>query len=235
MQPDLVFTVTTPGTKKAVQAFKGKNTQGIFVLFDPVKAGIIKSLSLPGGNFTGIQLRGSVPKALSWLLAIAPETRNIFVPIKFDSDSAKMSLGDLKKAAKTLGIKLTVTEVDTQEELNASLASIPEEIDAIFLLNSILISTNAHKIAQTAINKKLPTAGSIGKDVEGLLITYSTQHNRSAKQASRLAYQILKGELASDIPTEIADFYLYVNLQTADKIGLIIPENILAQADKLVR
>lgn len=235
MPLDLIITITTPGTKKAQQAFKEQNTPGVFVLFDPVKSGVINSLSMPGGNFTGIQLRGSVPKALDWLLAAVPGTKNIFVPIKFDTKSANMSLGDLKKAARILGVKLTIAEVNSKEELDTALASIPAGIDAIFLLNSIFISTHAQKITQAAINKKLPTAASIGKDLEGVLITYSAKHKHTVKQASRLAYQILQGEHPKDIPAEMVDFFLNVNLQTADKIGLTIPESILAQADELLR
>lgn len=233
--PDLLLTITTPGTEKAQKAFAGKNVPGVFVLFDPVEAGIIKELAHPGGNFTGIRLRGSVPKALEWLLDIAPEIKNIFVPVKFDTESAQMSLDDLKKAAEYLGVQLHVAEMDTKKELVAALDSIPEETDAIFLVNSILISTNAQTIVQAAIDKKLPTAASIGKDQEGVLLTYSSQHALLGKQASRLAYLILNGQNPAEIPAEISDFQLIVNLTTAEKIGLKIPDSILAQADRILR
>ena len=233
--PDLIFTVTTPGTTKTLKALSGKDIPVVSILFDPVRSGIIKSIPQPGGNITGIQLRGSVPKALEWLLTISPETKNIFVPIKFDTKSAKMSLGDLKKAANSLGVLLNVAEVNTKKELITALDLIPEETDAIFLLNSIFVSTHAKTIAEAAIQKKLPTAASIGKDKEGILLTYSTQHELSGKQASRLGYQLLKGQNPAEIPAELADFILVVNLKTADKMGFTISDNILAQADKVIR
>lgn len=233
--PDLIVTITTPGTEKAQKAFAGKNVPGIFILFDPVSVGVISNLARPGGNFTGIQLRGSVPKALEWLLEISPDIKNIFVPVKFDTDSAQMSLGDLKKAANSLGVELHIAEVDSKKELAAALESIPEETDAIFLLNSMLISTSAPMIVQAAIGKKLPTAASIGKDEEGVLLTYSTQHALVGKEASRLAHLILLGQSPAEIPAEISDFQLIINLTTAEKIGLKIPDSILTQADKILR
>jgi putative ABC transport system substrate-binding protein len=233
-RPDLIFTVTTPGTKKAFTAFQELKTPGIFVLFDPVAAGIIKSLPHPGGNFTGVQLRGGVPKALEWLLTVKPGIKHIYVPVRFDTDAAKMSLADLKKAAANAGVKVTVDELQSKKELDTALHSIPDDIDAIFLLNSILISTNAKNIAEAGIQKKLPTAASIGKCGEGVLLSYSTRHAQSGRQASRLAYLVLRGEYPGNIPTEIADFFLCTNLQTAEKIGIKISDSVLTQSDELI-
>lgn len=234
-QPDLLFTVTTPGTKKTIQASKGKNIPGVFVVFDPVSAGIINELPKPGGNFTGVQLRGSVPKALEWLLTIAPKTQHIFVPVRFDTPAAKMSLADLQKTAKKFGVRVTVAEVGSKKELDAAMETIPEDADAVFLLNSIFISSHAEQIAAAAKRKKLATAASIGKCAEGIMMSYSTRHAQSGLQASRLAYQVLKGEDPGNIPAEIVDFYFCVNLPTIKTIGLDISDSILAQADEIIR
>lgn len=233
--PDLLFAVTTPGTKTAREVFSGKNVPGVFILFDPVQAGIIKKLSYPAGNFTGVKLRGNVPKALEWLLTIDPEIENIFVPIKFDTPAAKMSLEDLEKAAKMLGVGLEIAKVGTRKELDMILGSIPEDVDAIFLLNSIFISTHASRIAQEATRRKLPTGASIDKAQEGVLLTYSTKHESNGKQAARLAYLLLQGQNSAEIPTEIADYYFTINLKTAEQIELLLSDNILVQADEVIR
>lgn len=234
-RPDLIFTVTTPGTKKAIDAFSQTNTPGIFILFDPVAAGLIKTLASPGGNFTGIQLRGGILKALEWLLTIAPETKNIYVPIRYDTEAAKMSLADLKTAAAAAGVKITVVELQSKKELTEDLQALPDDIDAIFLLNSILISTHTGVITQAAIQKRLPTAATIGKCEEGVLLSYSTRHAESGRQASRLAYLVLQGEHPGNIPAEIADFFLCVNLQTAERIGMKFTDSVLSQSDEVVR
>jgi len=205
------------------------------VLFDPVKAGIIKTLSHPGGNFTGIQLRGSVPKALEWLLSVVPATKHLFVPVRFDTEATKMSLADLKKTARSLGLQVTIAEVKNGKELEAALGAIPEGVDAIFLVNSIFISTHSKEIGAAAIQHKLPTAASLGKCEEGVMISYSARHQQVGKQASRLAYHILRGEEAGDIPAEIVDYSLCVNLKTAREINTALPDTILTEADEIIR
>jgi ABC-type uncharacterized transport system substrate-binding protein len=234
--PDMIFTVTTPATKKTKKITKGKNIPVIFAMYDPVGSGVITSLPRPGGNYTGIQIRGSVPKALEWLLTLAPEIKHIFVPIKFDTKAAKQSLAELRDTAEYFGIRLTVKELDTQEELDEALASIPEDVDAIFLLNSILISANAKKIADEAIKRKLPSGAASSSRIDnGVLISFGINRSRIGKQAARLAHMILQGESAGDIPSEIADFYLGLNLQTATKTGIAIMDEIIVQADDVIR
>ena len=233
--PDMIFTVTTPATKKAKEITKGTNIPVIFAMYDPVGSGVIKSLPQPGGNYTGIQIRGSTPKGLEWLLTLAPEINHIFVPIKFDTKAARQSLIDLRNTAESIGIKLTTTETNTQEELDEALASIPEDVDALFLLHSIFTSANAKKIADEAINRKLPTAASSVLSSEGVLVSFGIDHSRIGKQAARLAHMVLQGESAGHIPSELADFSLDFNLQTAAKIGLTITDDIIVQADNIIR
>ena len=95
---DLIFAVTTPAAQKAKEATQGKNIPVVFAIQDPVASGLVKSLANPEGNLTGIQIRGSVPKALEWMLNVSPGIKNIFVPIKFDTKAARQSLEDLRAA-----------------------------------------------------------------------------------------------------------------------------------------
>ena len=233
--PDLLFTVTTPATKKAKEMTKGKNVPVIFAMHDPVGSGIINSLASPGGNLTGIQIRGSVPKALDWLLSVSPAAKNIFVPVKFDTKAAKQSLSDLKEAAETIGVQLVVAEVDTLEELKASLDSMPENIHAIFLVHSILTHSNTEAIVEAAIKRKLPIGAGSALYENGVTVSYGLDTFQTGKQASRLANMALQGEPAGSIPTEVADYFLGINLITANAAGLEIPNDILIQADYIIR
>ena len=182
-----------------------------------------------------MQIRGSVPKALDWLLALAPKTQHLYVPIRLDTKAALQSLKDLQQSSQPLGISVTVAEVNNEAELDKALLSIPADTDAIFMLHSLLISTHARKIADMANAKKIPTAAAIGKSREGALISFCPELSKIGKQASRIARQVLKGETVGDTPTEIADFSLGINLQTAEKIGITVPNDILIMADDIVR
>lgn len=233
---DLIFTITTPVTKLARKITEGTNIPVIFVAYDAVESGLVKRLISPGGNLTGIQLRGSVPKTVEWLLAIAPRTKHLFVPVKYDTGAARMSMEDLKKSAAKPGIKLTVSEVSTPEELKASLSSMPKDIDAIFIIHSILIGSNIETIIDTAIKKKVPLVSSGHEHYrKGAVISYGDEDDRTGLQAARLADSVLRGTPPADLPVETADFFLGINLMTAQSMGLEIPDSILQQADFIVR
>ncbi|MDH4232414.1 MAG: ABC transporter substrate-binding protein [Nitrospirota bacterium] len=233
---DLIFTITTPATKMAQQITKGTNIPVVFVVYEAVESGLIESLVHPGGNLTGVQLSGSTPKTLDWLLAIAPDTQNIFVPISFDTGAANKSLEALKRTAEMYRIKLTISEVSTVEALRASLASMPEDIDAIFILHSILIGSNIETILETAKKRKVLLASSGHEHHKsGAVFSYGPTDERTGWQAARLAHSILHGANPADLPAETSDFYLGFNLKTAEAIGLEIPNDILQQTDDIVR
>lgn len=232
---DLLFTVTTPATKKAQKKLAARKVPLVFALFDPVASGVIESRARPGGNATGIQFRGSVPKALEWFLALAPGVKNLWIPIRFDTIAARQSLGDLRKAARALDVNLIVQEVEGQEDLDHALAAPPEECEGIFLLNSILISKNIRKIVPMAIQRKLPLGGATAQYMNGVLVSYGMNTFEAGKQASRIADQILKGGQAGDIPTEVAKYSLGINLPTARALGLEVADEVLRQADYIVR
>jgi putative ABC transport system substrate-binding protein len=233
---DLIFTVTTPATKKAQKATRGTNIPVVFgAVFDPVESGLVKSLHHPGGNITGIQVRGSTQKALEWLLAIVPDIKHIFVPVAFDTKAAYQSLADLKQGARKLDIKLTISEVYTLEELQGSLSHLPDDVDAIFILNSIFIVSNIRTIVDKAIELELPIGSGTGQYKNGVTITYGQKHFYSGRKASRLAHKILQGIAASDLPVEITDFFLGINLRTAEASNIEIPDDILQLADFIVR
>ncbi len=233
---DMIFTVTTPATKAATKATKGSNIPVIFgVTFAPEKSGLIKSIKRPGGNVTGIQVSGSTPKALEWLMVIAPNIKNIFVPATYDTKAALLSLADLKKGAKKLGIRLTIAETKTKAALEETLSSIPDDADAIFIINSILIVSNIDKVVETAIKHKLPMGSGTGQYKNGVTISYGQNHYISGKKASRLADQVLNGVSPAELPVEMTEYFLGINLKTTHAMGLSISEEVLQQADFVIR
>ena len=232
---DLIFTVTTPATRKAKKATQGKNIPLVFAMQDPVSSGLIKSLAKPGDNLTGIQIRGSVPKTLEWMLTVSPGIKHLFVPIKYDTKAATQSLEDLQKTASPLGIKLSLAEVNNQSELSAALASIPEDVDGIFVLCSIFIHSNVEKLVQEAINRKLLIGSGAAQCERGVTISYGMVAEKTGRQAGRLASHVLQGIEPANIPSEIADFFIGVNLLTAKATNIQIPSDILQQADIIIR
>ncbi|RPI35709.1 MAG: hypothetical protein EHM54_07560 [Nitrospiraceae bacterium] len=171
-----------------------------------------------------------MPKALEWLLLIAPDTKRVFVPVKFDTSAAQMSLADLKDAAARLNVDLLISKVESTDELRAALSSIPKGTDAIFIIHSLLIVSNLDTVLKTALKRRLPTASGSGLYENGVTVSYGQDHRHTGKHAAELADKILQGSPASSLPFKSADFFLGINLDNAKKIGLNIPEHILQQA-----
>jgi len=234
---DLIFTMTTPATKMAKEITRGTDVPVIFILYDAIGSGVVDNLLHPGSNLTGVQLRGSTPKSLEKLLEIAPAAKKILTPLCFDTRAANSSLEDLRKATEQLGLQLIVAEVKTLDELNAAMAAMPGDIDAVFILHTWLVGTNLKPVIASAIKRKIPvfSAGHVHFD-NGLLFSYGPRNEETGMQVARLADYILAHDvLPGEMPVETSDFFLGINMKTATASGIEIPYNILQQADFITR
>lgn len=233
---DLIFAVTTPAAKKTIQHTKGTDIPVLLVLYDAISSGVAESLIKPGGNVTGVQLRGSTSKALEWLLELAPAAKHVFVPVSFDTGAAKQSLADLQQSAAEAGLKLTVSEVTTVNELHDSMASMPQDTNAIFMLHSWLVGSNIDVILEKAIERKIPvaSAGHVNFD-DGLVMSYGPLDDRIGSQTASLAHRILHGTPLADLPFETSGFYLGINLKTAQATGTEPANDMLQRADFIIR
>ncbi len=233
---DLIFSLSTPGTTKTKAAVETTDIPVVFsVVIDAVGANLIESLTHPGGNLTGVQIGGSIAKQLSLLQAMAPGTTRIFMPHNPEEGGSIGSMAEVIAAAPGLGIEPVVVGVHTQEEIIAALAMLPEDVDAIFLLGSGFLNQQIANYVSTANQHLLPLISMCYCTEQGVLMSYGYDFFRVGEQSARLADQILKGTPAGDLPVETADFFLSINLQTAQAIGLEIPDEVLAQADDIVR
>ncbi|SPQ00916.1 conserved hypothetical protein [Candidatus Sulfobium mesophilum] len=228
---DLILAVTTPAMEKAQNAVRGTGIPIVGISFDPVRGGIVDSMAYKKENTTGIRVGGGVKKALEWLLLIAPHTKRVFVPVKFDTSAAESRLADLKDIATILNIDLLISNIEGRDDLRTALSSIPKDIDAEFIPHSLLIVSNLDAILETAVKRRLPTASGSGLYKYGVTVSCGQDHGHTGKQAAELANKVLKGRPAASLPFEAADLFLGINLDNAKKIGLDIPEHFLRQAE----
>jgi putative ABC transport system substrate-binding protein len=235
---DLILAITTPATQAAQKATAGTDIPVVFVpVTDPVGVGLVDSLKQPGGNITGITFGAQEARRLEWLVQMVPTIEQIYVPYNPEDQSPVLALEAASEVAPKLGVELITRQVCNPEEVIAAIENIPEEADAIFLLPDSLISTRIFDFIKAAIELQLPTSGANVEIVKtgGALTSYGMEQISSGKQAARLADQIFQGIKPADLPVETAEFYLAINLKTAEAIGLDIPDEILLQADIIVR
>lgn len=233
---DLVFVSSTPASVAAKKAFGGS---GIPILFcpvsDPVAAGLVENLKKPGGNMTGVKLVAAEEERLKWLSQVAPEVRSVYLPYTRNDISALSTLEQVAPAAKALGISLhprSFGEGAREEEILSG----AEDSDAIFIPRDSRMENRIGTFVAYALEKKLPLSTPSFVQVErGALFSYGHVHYDLGRQAGRMAHQIFSGIKAGEIPVELAENQFVLNVATARKIGLELPDYIVKQADQVIR
>jgi ABC-type uncharacterized transport system substrate-binding protein len=205
---------------------------------DPVASGLVVSLARPGSNTTGMtfeypELSG---KRLELLKEIAPRVRRVLVMYDPRDDSPKQGMKAARDAAPKLGITLVQRETRTNQEITQALKAL-SDVDAFLAIPGGQPTAHYKEIIHAANAKRLPTIfhGRTGS-TEDALASYGANDSDIARQAARVVDKILKGTKAGEIPVERPTKLLFIiNLKTAKQIGLTIPPNVLARADKVIR
>lgn len=237
-KPDLFFVSSTPVTQavKRLTAGAGRPPVVFAPVNDPVGAGVVADLRRPGGSLTGIRLPTGDDLRLQWLLRIAPGVRRIYLPYTADDPSALSSLRQASEAAERLGVKLLPQPVSEAGGVAAAVAALPAAADAIFVPRESRMQAGIAEFVAAAEKRRLPiSAPSVTQVEAGALFSYGYVHRDIGRQAARLADQILRGTAAGDLPVETAENHLAVNLATARRIGIAVPDDVLLQAEYLIR
>ena len=234
---DLVLTFGTLATLTAKESLAGTDIPIIFgPVTDPIASGIVTDVLTPGGNITGIQTGNPTPKRLEWLLKIDPGIKHLYTFNNPDDNSSVQALAALTQAAPIFDVELVIRDVSTAEEITVALNEMPEDIDAIFLPASAFFEKNNDQFVKFADEHQLSLAVPATANVwDGALTSFGHDNVPLGKQASHLADQILRGVSPADLPIESAELFVSINLKTAETIGLSVSDEVIRQADIIVR
>ena len=237
-----VDVLLTPGTPGAL-AFKNA-TKTIPILFldvtDPVAAGLVDSLARPGGNITGFSSIEAVlaGKRLELLKETVPKISRVAVLWNPHDPSSAQQWKESQLAARELGLQLHSMEVGSADQLESAFKKANQvRSSALFVISSALAFSNQNRIAGLAIKYRLPAIYTRRDFVDsGGLISYGSDQAERLRRAAAMVDKILKGTKPADIPVEQpTKFELVINLKAAKQIGVTIPPNVLARADKVIR
>jgi putative ABC transport system substrate-binding protein len=209
---------------------------------DPIVNGFVASLARPGGNITGLstlapELSG---KRLELLKEIVPRLARVAVFSSSSNTAANArSIKETELAAGVLGVKLQYIDILDYKDIEPAFqATNKGRADAVLMLVSGPVY-NAYRtqVAELAVKSKLPVIYERALDVEaGGLMTYGVNLADLDRRAAVYVDKILKGAKPADLPVEQPmKFELVINLKAAKQIGLTIPPNVLARADKVIR
>lgn len=233
---DLILSLSTPATQAIIRA-----TDEIPIIFapinDPIASGLVDNLMQPGGNATGIMFGAQEEKRFDWFLRVAPDAKRIYVPYNANDASAVATLNKITAAAPKYGVEIVEVPVEDSDQITAAIENIPADVDAIYMFPDSLVMSRVAEFAAKALELDLPTSVPDDKAVPGgILMSFGMRLDGAGKQAARLADQVLmESANAGDLPVESAEFFLVINLKTAQEIGLEIPDEILEQADTIIR
>jgi putative ABC transport system substrate-binding protein len=236
---DLLHTLATSVTIEARRA-----TADIPIVFcagaDPVAIGLVDSFAKPGGRLTGVHfLTGDLTaKRLEILKEILPKLRRVVTFYNPGNPAARENARSGREAARDFRVEFVERHVASVEELQAGLRALkPGEADAYFLTPDSMVLSQAQLIIDTAKTKRLPTMFQEESLVaKGGLASYGASYHEAGRLSAKYIQRILTGTRPQDLPVEtVRKTDLVFNLRTAREIGLTIPPNVLARAEKVIK
>jgi putative tryptophan/tyrosine transport system substrate-binding protein len=238
-QVDVIVTVGTPGVLAA------KNATGtipiVFVsVTDPVANGVVASLARPGGNVTGLSILAPElsRKRLELLKEAFPKVTRMLVLWNPTSSGESLSFTETQGIAKTLGVQLHSMEVRGASDFESGFQRAKKaDVQALITVPSPVVNSNLRQVLEFAAKTRLPAMYFTSEFVDGGgLMSYAPSFTEQFRRAATYVDKILKGAKPADLPIEQpTKFELVINLKTAKQIGLTIPPNVLARADRVIR
>jgi putative ABC transport system substrate-binding protein len=208
---------------------------------DPVRAGHVESLARPGGNVTGVTnlIRELGGKRLELLKETVPKLSRVAVLYDLASPPNLHEVKELLPAdARALNLTIQPWEIRAVDDFEKVFAALNKQRpDGLYAIAGGVMRPNRKRIAGFALKSRLPSVYSSREFVEaGGLMSYRSDEADSYRRVATYVDKILKGANPADLPVEQpTKFQLIVNLKTAKQIGVTIPPNVLARADKLIK
>jgi putative tryptophan/tyrosine transport system substrate-binding protein len=206
---------------------------------DPVRAGLVLSLSRPGGNLTGItSLNVEVePKRLELLHEILPAAKLFAALVNPAGPNAETESRNLQAAADALGVDLRILQASSKADFPQVVAEIvATRASALLIASDPLFIGQGEQLGALTLRHRIPAIWQ-GRDfiAAGGLMSYGTNITHIYRQLGVLAGKILKGEKPADLPVQqVTDIELIINLKTAAALGLTFPLALLGRADEVI-
>jgi len=238
-----VDVIVTNASRAAIAAKEATATIPIVfdVMGEPVSMGLVFSLARPGGNLTGVSGFGTElsGKQVELLKEVVPRLTRLAVLANFTSVGAAASIRESEAAAKALGVRLFVVNVETPEKIEGAFASVAKQrADALLVPADAMLASQRQRVLRLVEKHRLPAmyVETPYWVVNGGLMSYSASLPDQFRKAAMYVDKILKGAKPADLPVQQpTKFELMINLKAAKQIGLTIPPNVLARADKVIK
>ncbi|WP_432736617.1 ABC transporter substrate-binding protein [Maridesulfovibrio sp. FT414] len=236
-KPDLVLTITTPSSQAVAQKIKD-----IPVLFtgvtDPVAAGLVKSLMLPGKNITGMTDMSPVLRQVELIKEFMPEIKTLGTIYNAGEANSVVLTELLKEVCKDFGIKVEEASIANSSDVYQAAKSLVGRCDAIYIPLDNTVVSGLEAAIKVCRQNKLPIFSADTDSVErGTVAAIAVDYYRMGLQTADMAARILsKNAKPADMPVEtLQNLRLFVNENAAAQMGISIPKQVMDRADRIIK
>jgi putative tryptophan/tyrosine transport system substrate-binding protein len=208
---------------------------------DPVDAGYVESFARPGGNITGLThlARDLSAKRVELLKELLPRLSRVGILWDAEGPGSAVAFKEYETAARAFKLELRSLEVrgPNPDFAGAFQAAKTVRLDALIVVANPLMGQHAKEVFELAIRNHLPSMTEGTRYVQaGALISYGTNLADLYRRAATYVVEVLKGAKPGDLPVKLPEkFELFINLKTAQQLGIVIPQHVLIQADKVIK
>jgi len=234
-KPSVIVAISTPSAQAVVSA-----TKDIPVVFtavtDPVGAQLVTNLEKPGGNVTGMSDMSPLDLHLALIREITPEAKKIGVPYNPGEANAVTLVELLKSLAPAAGFEIVEAAAPKSSDVLAAAQSLVGKVDVIYVPTDNTIVSALEAVIKVGIDNKIPVyAGDTDSVPRGAIAALGFNYYDVGRQTGKIVVRVLQGENPGDIPVEgVQITELYVNPGAAEKMGVTIPQEVIARAKEVV-
>jgi ABC-type uncharacterized transport system substrate-binding protein len=235
---DVLVTGGTPAAK-ALKAVTGTIPIVMAIIGDPVAAGLVDSLALPGGNATGFSIIAPdlSGKRLELLKELVPHVTSVSVMLNNRNPQSQFEWKEMATAARLLGLQIQPIEISPERSMEEGFATMSKtSTHALIVLTDPIFFSQRSRIVELATGSRVPAMYFFREFVAaGGLMSYGPSDLDLYRRSATYVDKILKGAKPSELPVQQpTKFDLAINLKTARALGLEVPPTILARADEVI-
>ncbi|MCF8483532.1 MAG: ABC transporter substrate-binding protein [Rhodospirillum sp.] len=236
MSPDVIVAIATPSAQTAVASAGGAIPVVFSAVTDPVGARLVRSMMDPGGPVTGTSDMLPLDKHLALIRRVLPEAKTIGVIYNSGEANSVSLVESLKVAADAAGLKVVESTAPRSSDVLGAARNLVGKVDAIYVPTDNTVVSALEAVVKVGIDNKLPVfAGDTASVERGAVASVGFNYYDLGLQTGKMVAKILGGADPATLPVEtVSKTELFVNPGMAEKMGVTLPEAMVAEAAKVV-
>jgi putative ABC transport system substrate-binding protein len=238
LKPDLIIAISTPSAQAALRSLKNSNIPMVFAsVTDPLQAKLVNNLQHPGFNVTGTINAPPIHLQLALIQKILPNAKRIGMLLNYSELNSHIILEETLQQAKKINLTVYPVSVNNTAEVPTAVANLAKKVNVLFLIQDNTVTAALPVVIQKAKLFQIPIFAADEEGVRnGALASLTYNVYTIGRQTGNIAARILKGEKAGDIPVaKPMDLKLTLNMHTANALHIVIPENLIVEANEVIK